>query len=79
MLGKSGDERLIQARNELWYEIFSIRLDPSRDWLCKFMILKLPFLLYTNSDKRISVWDLGFGEENLLNLIGDWEGNYLFN
>ncbi len=41
------------------------------------MILQLPFLLDTSSDKHIaySVWDHGFGGDNLLNLERNWEEN----
>ncbi len=29
-----------QPRDELWYDIVSIRFNPSRDWSCDFMTLQ---------------------------------------
>ncbi len=43
------------------------------------MILQLPSFLDASSDKRVGVWGHGMVEKNLLNLVGDWGGNRVFN
>ncbi len=52
-----------QPRDELWYEIVPIKLDPSCDWSCNFMTLQLPLFLDVSSNKHVGIWDHDFSNE----------------